>query len=214
MYDEADYDNYDDYIGDVDQAVADDIDSIIWDIEQSIDLYSGTDNIRNALYEAYYEGGVSIEKLKEKINELYLESNDGEIVGNEVTRQIIESLGYDGIIDPTVASKFKNMGMEADTTHYIVFKPNQIKDVTNQNPTDNPNIHLSRELDLIDYINEQGKERAEIDGKPLTNRELLANALESATQSQEELEARLTISNILGAPLRCACFYLNIFERR
>ena len=147
-YSEEDYDNYDDYIGDVDQLVTDDIDNIIWDIERNVDLYSNTDSIRNVLYEAYYEGGVSIEKLKEKINELYLESNNGDVVSNEVTRQIIESLGYDGIIDPTVSTKFKNMGMEADTTHYIVFKPNQIKDVGNKNPTDNPSIHLSRELDI------------------------------------------------------------------
>ena len=160
-YNEEDYDNYDDYIGDVDQLVTDDIDNIIWDIERNVDLYSNTDSIRNALYEAYYEGGVSIEKFKERINELYLESNNGDVVSNEVTRQIIESLGYDGIIDPTVATKFKNMGMEADTTHYIVFKPNQIKDVGNKNPTDNPNIHYSRELDLIDYINEQVGEESD-----------------------------------------------------
>ena len=146
-YDEADYDNYDDYIGDVEQLLADDVDNIIWDIERNIDLYSGTDSIRNVLYDAYYEGGVDIEKLKAKINELYLESTDGEIVGNEVTRQIIESLGYDGIIDSTVSSKFKNMGMEEGTTHYIAFKPNQIKSITNQNPTDNPDIRYSRELD-------------------------------------------------------------------
>ena len=53
---------------------------------------------------------------------------------------------------------------------------------------ENKDIRYSRELDLIDYINEQGDERAEIEGAPLTNREVLANALESATQSQEELE--------------------------
>ena len=146
-YNEDDYDSYDDYIGDVEQLLADDVDSIIWDIERNIDLYSNTDQIRNVLYDAYYEGGIEVQKLKDKINELYLESNNGEMVGNEVARQIIESLGYDGIIDSTVSSKFKNMGMEADTTHYIVFKPNQIKSITNQNPTDNPDIRYSRELD-------------------------------------------------------------------
>ena len=146
-YNEEDYDSYDDYIGDVEQLLVDDVDKIIWDIERNIDLYSSTDSIRNALYDAYNEGGVDVESLKAKINELYLESTDGEIVGNEVTRQIIESLGYDGIIDSTVSSKFKNMGMEEGTTHYIAFKPNQIKSITNQNPTDNPDIRYSRELD-------------------------------------------------------------------
>ncbi len=54
--------------------------------------------------------------------------------------------------------------------------------------TENKDIRFSRELDLIDYINEQGDERVEIDGTPLTNRELLANAIETAAQSEEELE--------------------------
>lgn len=142
-YNEEDYDNYDDYIGDVEQLVTDDVDNVIWDIEQNIDLYSNTDGIRSVLFEAYYEGGVDVQTLKERINNLYLEGTNGDLVGNEVTRQIIESLGYDGIIDSTVSNKFKNMGMDEGTTHYIVFKPNQIKAITNQSPTDNPDIRFS-----------------------------------------------------------------------
>lgn len=190
-YNEEDYDSYDDYIGDVEQLLVDDVDSIIWDIERNVDLYSNTDQIRNVLYDAYYEGGIDVQKLKDKINELYLESNDGEMVANEVARQIIESLGYDGIIDSTVSSKFKNMGMEEGTTHYIVFKPNQIKSITNQNPTDNPDIRYSRELDLIDYINENevdddlAKEYSKAD-KSMIDRLHLINALESITDYPSE----------------------------
>ncbi len=148
-YDEADYEDYDDYIGDVEQLVADDIDKILWEVEQNVDFIDfgdGFNRIKNVLWEAYYDGGIGIEELKSKINELYLDDDVGQMVGNEITRQIIESLGYDGIIDPTVSTKW-NMNMEAGTTHYIVFKPNQIKAVTNENPTDNPDIHksLSRE---------------------------------------------------------------------
>ena len=94
------------------------------------------------MWEAFNEGGIGIEQLKTKINNLYLEDSNGNLLGNEVTRQVIESLGYDGIIDPTVSGKW-NMEIEPGTSHYIVFKPNQIKAVTNQNPTDNPDIHLS-----------------------------------------------------------------------
>ena len=142
QYSEDDYDDYDDYIAEVEQLVADDIENILWEVEKNVDLYS-TDGIAGVLYEAYYEGGIGIEDLKARINELYLEDNEGNMAGNEVTRQIIESLGYDGIIDSTVSSKFRNMGMEEGTTHYIVFKPNQIKSITNQNPTDNPDINMS-----------------------------------------------------------------------
>lgn len=141
-YDPDDYDDYDDYLADVEQMVADDIENIVWEVEKNVDLYS-TDGLADILFEAYYEGGIGIEELKAKINELYLETNDGELAGNEVTRQIIESLGYDGIIDSTVSSKFRNMGLEEGTTHYIVFKPNQIKSISNENPTDNPDINLS-----------------------------------------------------------------------
>lgn len=143
QYDESDFEDYDEYIAEVEQLVTDDIESILWDIEQNIDLYGDTSGIANVLYEAYYEGGIDIADLKERINDLYLNDSEGNMVGNEVTRQIIESLGYDGIIDSTVSSKFSNMGMSEDTTHYIVFKPNQIKSITNQNPTDNPDINLS-----------------------------------------------------------------------
>lgn len=141
-YDPDDYDDYDDYLADVEQLLADDIENIVWEVEKNVDLYS-TDGIADVLYNAYYEGGIEIEDLKARINELYLEDNEGNLAGNEVTRQIIESLGYDGIIDSTVSSKFSNMGLEEGTTHYIVFKPNQIKSITNQNPTDNPDINLS-----------------------------------------------------------------------
>jgi hypothetical protein len=142
QYDESDFEDYDEYIAEVEQLVADDIENIVWEVENKVDVFR-TNGLSEVLYEAYYEGGIGIAELKDKINDLYMENSNGELVGNEVTRQIIESLGYDGIIDSTVSSKFSNMGMSEDTTHYIVFKPNQIKSITNQNPTDNPDINLS-----------------------------------------------------------------------
>ena len=141
QYNEEDYEDYDEYIADVEQLLADDIENIVWEVEKNVDVYS-TDGISDILYEAYYEGGIGLEELKTKLNNLYLEDSNGNLVANEVARQIIESLGYDGIIDPTVSGKW-NMDIEEGTTHYIVFKPNQIKAVTNENPTDNPDIHKS-----------------------------------------------------------------------
>jgi len=140
-YDEEDYEDYDDYIADVEQIVADDIDNIVWEVGRNVDV-NDTDGISEVLWNAYADGGIGLEDLKARINELYLEDSEGNFVGNEVARQIIESLGYDGIIDPTVSGKW-NMDIEEGTTHYIVFKPNQIKAVTNENPTDNPDIHFS-----------------------------------------------------------------------
>lgn len=140
-YNQEDYENEDDYYGDVEQLIADEIDNIIWDIERNVDVNS-TDGISDIVWEAFNEGGIDLEKLKKRLGKLYLEDSNGNSVENEVARQIVESLGYDGIIDPTVSNKW-NMDMEAGTTHYIVFKPNQIKSVTNLNPTDNPDIRYS-----------------------------------------------------------------------
>ena len=140
-YDIEDFDDEEDYYAEVEQYAMDKISELVWEVEKNVDAYS-LDGLADVLFEAYYEGGIGIEELKAKINELYLEDEYGNLVGNEVTRQIIESLGYDGIIDPTVASKFKNMGIEEGTTHYIVFKPNQIKYVTNENPTENEDIRF------------------------------------------------------------------------
>ena len=140
-YNREDYDSDEDYESDVEYLISDKIDEIIWEVEKNVDVYS-TDGLSEVLWNAVNEGGIDIEQLKANINNLYLEDSEGNLVGNEVTRQVIESLGYDGIIDPTVSGKW-NMDMEEGTTHYIVFKPNQIKSVTNENPTDNPDINMS-----------------------------------------------------------------------
>ena len=141
-YDPDDYDSEEDYEGDVERLISDDIENLIWEVERNVDVDS-TDGIADILWEAIYAGGIGVQELKDKINRLYISDSEGNLANNEVTRQIIESLGYDGIIDSTVSSKFRNMGMEEGTTHYIVFKPNQIKNISNQNPTDNPDINLS-----------------------------------------------------------------------
>ena len=181
-YDRNDYDSDEDYEGDVENLIADKIDEIIWEIERNIDIYS-TDGIADVLWNAVNGGGIGIEELKAKINDLYLEDNNGNLVGNEVTRQIIESLGYDGIIDNTVSSKFKGMNLNEGTTHYIVFKPNQIKSIENQNPTDNPDIRFSL----------SNGERIEntLTGKEISEQSYVAlNKLQSGESvALEELEA-------------------------
>lgn len=180
-YDRNDYDSDEDYEGEIEQLIADDIDQILWDVERYVDVYS-TDGLAEVLWNAINEGGIDIEQLKANINNLYLEDSNGNLVGNEVTRQIIESLGYDGIIDNTVSTKF-NMNLEEGTTHYIVFKPNQIKSIDNQNPTDNPDIRRS--------LSKQGEQTSSF-GTPLKDLALdqdiapVANAPEMVTVPKSE----------------------------
>ncbi|MBQ7128845.1 MAG: hypothetical protein IJO19_02530, partial [Clostridia bacterium] len=80
------------------------------------------------LGEAIFDGGIGINELREKLNDLEItDEESGDIATGEVVRLIIEELGYDGIIDGTVSQKFKNMGLNENTVHYIVFNPSQIK---------------------------------------------------------------------------------------
>ena len=139
-YDVKDLDDYD---GDLDGYYQDLIYDITEDIQYNVEVDGDIESLSNVLWEAVYDGGIEIQKLKENINELYLTDYDGNMIGNEVAREILEYLGYDGIIDPTVSGKWNNMNMEEGTTHYIAFKPNQIKDINNENPTDADDIRYS-----------------------------------------------------------------------
>lgn len=99
--------------------------------EEGFDADRG--KLSDVFYEALYEGGINIPALKEKLNDLYIEDDEGNLASNEVLRIAIEELGYDGIIDPTVSKKFKGMNLDPDTTHYIVFESEQIKSSTENN---------------------------------------------------------------------------------
>lgn len=131
----SDFDNIDDYYQDLIYNLGDDV---VADL--GID-YDYADKIRAALGESVWDGGIGIQDMKNKINDLMIEDYDGNLVSNDVARSILENLGFDGIIDPTVATKF-NMGIPANTTHYVAFQPNQIKSVLNKKPTLNPDIML------------------------------------------------------------------------
>lgn len=141
-YDEEDFDEYEDHIGEVDQLLSDDVDGILYAIEQEYDLSQhDLERISGVIWDAYTEG-YNGEQFKEALNELYLEDADGNYISNDVFRIVIQAIGYDGIIDPNVASKF-NMNLEYDTVHYVAFNSNQIKYTDNKNPSNNPDIRYS-----------------------------------------------------------------------
>lgn len=57
---------------------------------------------------------------------------DYESTAGEMLSSVWGSIGFDGIIDHRAGTKFKNMNMDADTTHYIVFNSEQAKSVDNK----------------------------------------------------------------------------------
>jgi hypothetical protein len=100
---------------------------------------------------------------------MYAEDDNGKLISSELLRQAIANMGYDGIIDHTVYDKFGKFGtrpedgkvspygmegMNPDTTHYIVFHPNQIKSAIGNNG------EFSRHLDHIGLSEASRRRRA------------------------------------------------------
>lgn len=146
---EEDFETEDEYYEERDYQLQNEIDNILDYAERefsgvlaSYNYDEQRQNIFNIITDAIYAGGINVTGLKQSLNELYLEDENGNMVGNEVLRAIIESLGYDGIIDESVSQKF-NMNIPAGTTHYIAFNSTQIKSVDNRGTFDesNPNIY-------------------------------------------------------------------------
>ena len=63
--------------------------------------------------------------------------NDLSVIPGEFFKQVMEKMGFDGIIDSTVGDKFRNMdGVFPDTVHFVAFEPGQIKSVHNRGTFD------------------------------------------------------------------------------
>lgn len=146
IYDDLDIDDYedeDDYYQAIDDALAEkyaELEAYLSDAGYA----DGIEDIGSVLFQAAEEGGITLQELKDKINEYGIGDEEGKLAGNEIARLIVEFLGYDGIIDSTVSQKFRNMGMSPDTVHYIVFNSNQAKLTSNENPTNNEDVRYSK----------------------------------------------------------------------
>lgn len=151
-----DFDSEDDYY----EALYSEQDEIIREFADKVNSMLEAEGISG--YEDWFDilandgafEGASIAQVKEALNGSLYDCCDenGNLATNEVVRVIIEALGYDGIIDNSVADKWgynsgrQNYmdGLDDDTRYYIVFKPEQIKLTTNENPTANEDIRFSR----------------------------------------------------------------------
>ena len=78
---------------------------------------------------------------------------------SELLAAMQNRMGYDGIVEEYAPGKYQ----------YVAFSSEQIKNVDNTNPTDNPDIRYSERT-----------------GDSVSNRSLLANAFEGITQSSSE----------------------------
>lgn len=164
---EEDFDSEDDYwearderVGETIQDLVDEVDRIL--SAEGITGYEGWEQILAPI--GAFDGGVTINDLKAALNESTelwdCYDSNGNTATTELMRAIIEALGYDGIIDNSVVDKWGYNsgrmeymeGIDEETRHYIVFKPEQIKLTTNEKPTINKDIRFSKKKTPIEEI--------------------------------------------------------------
>lgn len=158
---EDDYESDDEYwearderVEELIQELVDKVDRIL--SAEGITGYEGWE--QNLAVMGAFDGGVTITDMKNTLNEdssLWdCCDSKGNMATTELVRAIIEALGYDGIIDNSVVDKFGYNsgriqymeGIDEETRHFVVFKPEQIKLTDNLNPTTNEDIRFSRKV--------------------------------------------------------------------
>ena len=108
------------------------------------------DNIN--VYELFQDGdgytASQLEKAASNLLENVMDEN-GDYASKEIIRAAFEEIGFDGIVDNTVAGKFGDrsgrrnggmVGVTLDTTHYVAFKSSQIKQSDPVTYDDNGNV--------------------------------------------------------------------------
>lgn len=138
---EQEYDEETEEYGDVTGTLVDFVDAL----KAVEDEFSDVDATEVGSYlfqEAADRGEITLSDIIHLIKDRptgaqYATDEDGRYVVSEFIRRGLEEAGFDGVIDTTVSSKFKNMqGMNPDTVHYIAFSPKQIKSRYNKGTFD------------------------------------------------------------------------------
>lgn len=124
-------------------------------------------DVKNAVQD-YIDSGEDIYRIDEKMydefedlaeqglnDRIYRYSKNN---GYKTLREVLQQNGYDGIFSDN---------SQSDNTQYVAFESNQIKNIDNTNPTNNPDIRYSQEgkdkwKEYLDFI---GKKVTEAKGK-------------------------------------------------
>lgn len=104
---------------------------------QDVDAEQLKGDLANAFDGEGISAGDVFRAFKESEGAMYATDADGngDLSNGEFMRAVFEEMGYDGIIDHTVNQKFGNQrkngrameGVDEGTTHYVAFRPEQIK---------------------------------------------------------------------------------------
>ncbi len=139
---------WDDYWYELDYALNDALEDVQRKL-YNIDVDFGFDEAKDAVMDFFVQNDYwTAEDLRKRLNNANVFPEwEKWLMTNEFIRATLEWLGYDWIIDSTVSTKFKNMGIEPWTKHYIVFEPEQIKSATDNIWTfdkNNPDIRYKK----------------------------------------------------------------------
>lgn len=128
-----DYDDefdYEDAITEyADQLASDDMDSpynkILYALQRSAVPWEDQSVILDSVVEQLADGEINLTELDNSIRSNVKEAYDNEdnlIPAGAVSSEVLQELGYEGVIDRKVADRFKNMqGMDSETAHVITF---------------------------------------------------------------------------------------------
>ena len=101
--------------------------SAVQEVSRRFDDTNDPSPLIDMLYDEVSLGEVE-KVLREEVFVYATDPETGDMETGEAIRQVFEEMGYDGIIDNTVSSKFPNMpNMHEGTTHTVAFSPEQIK---------------------------------------------------------------------------------------
>jgi hypothetical protein len=107
--------------------------------------------------------GVRASVLHDIIENEFIDAYDenGNSVSREIFRQVLSEIGFDGVIDTTVNSKWGRgrdrvgmKGMTPDTVHFIAFEPEQIKSATGNSGEFGENRNILRSVDRPQFYSQ------------------------------------------------------------
>jgi hypothetical protein len=110
--------------------------------------------IQEHLYDRITESGAEWREVLDFLQKgenspiIYATDDEGKFVSTQIIREALEEAGFDGVIHD--ASQFSNMKHAHGTTHYIAFKPEQVKSATgNSGAFDSADPDITKQLDRV-----------------------------------------------------------------
>lgn len=81
------------------------------------------------------------------VNEYHVETDDTGLPTPKALKKVLQKLGYDGVVSDTIDGTTDIVDTTYSETQIVAFKPNQIKNIDNKNPSDSNDLRYSLKQD-------------------------------------------------------------------